>query len=267
MELNDFILSPAPCSLEIKNVFQKYTASSKTTKQKFTVAKVNRNTATNMLIGEMFQKEIEVLGFLDHPNIQVYFDCFYDSNNMYLFLEHEEKSFYSLYEGEGSMDDHSLFLIFKQIVDAVSYIHSLNIVHLDIEPESFFIINGSHLKLGNFYFSENIEKGQLIQKPYGTLNFAAPETKLKYPYDGKKADVYACGLMLISMIKKQLAISGNTQQDINECFVNDSVKIPNHIQGDIRELIDCMVEKDPLKRISIDDVYQSNWFKKNNTLT
>ena len=263
MELNDFKLSPVQCSLEIQNVFHKYVASSKITKQKFTVYKANRNTSTNMLIGEMFQKEIEILSLLDHPNIQAYFDCFYDDHNMYLFLENEEKSFYSLYEEEGSLDDHSLFLIFKQIIDAVSYIHSLDIVHLDIEPESFFFINKNHLKMGNFYFSEIVEKEKQIQKPYGSLNFAAPEIKLKYPYDGKKADVFACGIMLLSMIKKQLAIPGNSEQEINKSFNNGNIIIPSHIKGDIRELIDAMVQSDPLKRISINDVYESKWFKNN----
>ena len=261
MDLGDFTLTPISSNFEIQNVFTKYTATSKQTTQKFTVYKANRNLALNMLIGEKFRKEIELIGMLDHPHIQVYYDTFYDAQNIYLFLEYEEKSFYSLFKEEGTMDDHSIFLIYKQIIDVVSYLHSIDIAHLDIQPESFFLVHDTHLKIGSFFNAESPTDKEIV-KCYGTANFAAPETMYQTPYDPKKADVFACGILLLSMLKRELAIPGTTIPETKSNFLNNKIPIPSHFEPEIKALIQSMIEPDPNKRISIDQVYQSEWFKK-----
>ena len=263
MEFNDFTLSPIKNGANFIPGVSLEIAHNKRNKLKFTVTKTNLDISGNMESGDKLRRQIELIGFLDHPNIQVYYDCFYEKRFIYLFLEFEENSFYSIFEEPGSLDEHSIFKIYKQIIDAVAYVHSMNIAHLDIRPESFFISRDKVIKLGYFYNAEVLEGGKKITKGYGTLNFAAPETKIMDPsYDGKAADVWACGILLLSMLKKELAVPGTSKNEIEKNFVDGRIEIPKHIDKDIRELIESMIDPDPSKRITADKVYESTWFKK-----
>lgn len=85
----------------------------------------------------------------------------------------------------------------KNILQAVSYLHTKNIVHRDIKPENIVFNSEGILKIVDFGTSKiNILK--FMTKKHGTPYYVAPEV-----LDGRyneKCDVWSCGVMLYILL-------------------------------------------------------------------
>jgi len=65
--------------------------------------------------------------------------------------------------------------IFKQIIEALSYIHSKGIVHRDIKLDNILIDLQNNIKICDFGVSRQIKKGDVMHDQCGTPAYIAPE--------------------------------------------------------------------------------------------
>jgi serine/threonine protein kinase len=90
--------------------------------------------------------------------------------------------------------------LFKEILEAVNYLHSLKppIIHRDLKPTNIMITegkNGRFVKLADFGLSVIHEKDkQTHSKGSGTRNYIAPEVSNGRNYN-MKADIYSLGVV------------------------------------------------------------------------
>lgn len=66
-------------------------------------------------------------------------------------------------------------LIFRQIIEALEYIQSQNIVHRDIKLDNILIDLSNNIKLCDFGVSKQIRRGELMRDQCGTPAYIAPE--------------------------------------------------------------------------------------------
>ena len=87
---------------------------------------------------ERFQTEVKILQTLDHPNVIKLYEYFEDDTNVYLVTElcSGGELFDRILEAEFFTEEVAA-RIFKQILQALNYCHSMNIVHRDLKPENF----------------------------------------------------------------------------------------------------------------------------------
>ncbi|KAJ3231451.1 hypothetical protein HDU81_003758 [Chytriomyces hyalinus] len=86
--------------------------------------------------------------------------------------------------------------VFRQIMSAVAYLHSNNIVHRDLKDENIVIDDKYNAKLIDFG-SATIEENHMdTLRFHGTINFAPPEVLSGEQYIPKPADIWACGIIL-----------------------------------------------------------------------
>lgn len=100
------------------------------------------------------------------------------------------------------------------VMDALSYLHEKNVVHLDIKPSNIMVENGSNVRLmdlGIAFTSKLISSGNggLL----GTAGFAAPE---QYIQRGQKditfkntTDIYELGATLYNLLSQTKAFADN----------------------------------------------------------
>lgn len=101
---------------------------------------------------------------------------------------------------------------FAQLIDAVHHLHIRGICHLDIKTENMFLDAFGRVKLGDFGLSALIEDCPLIGCR-GSVGYAAPENIRSQAvhmatlsrgahggYDGQRADIWSCGVVLFVMI-------------------------------------------------------------------
>jgi PAS domain-containing serine/threonine kinase len=67
------------------------------------------------------------------------------------------------------------FLSVFQIVSAVEYLHSLQILHRDIKDENVIINERFHVKLIDFGSATFMSEGRLFSTFYGTVEYCSPE--------------------------------------------------------------------------------------------
>ena len=119
-----------------------------------------------------FLKEIEILIKADHPNIIRIYEYFIDEINYYLIMEYVSGG--ELLDTITNWKDFSekkATYIMKQILSAVSYLHSNKIIHRDLKPENMLVENKTKNKSGD-------EEINIKIIDFGTCNFIEKNSKL-----------------------------------------------------------------------------------------
>lgn len=95
---------------------------------------------------------------------------------------------------------------YAQLIDALAFLHSHGVCHLDVKPENMFIDRPGHMRLGDFGLSALAEDGP-VHGCRGSLSYAAPENLRSAGqgvqcagYDGLRADVWSSGVVLFVMM-------------------------------------------------------------------
>ena len=90
-------------------------------------------------------------------------------------------------------------LLFKQVLDGLSYLHTNGVAHLDMKLDNCFIDESMTVKVADFGFSEKFI-GQSLTRKCGSEGKMAPELLAGGEYDGQAVDVFASGVLLFEML-------------------------------------------------------------------
>ncbi|KAK1298513.1 CBL-interacting protein kinase 5 [Acorus calamus] len=92
---------------------------------------------------------------------------------------------------------------FQQLIGAVDFCHSRGIYHRDLKPENLLLNENGNLKVSDFglsAFTELQRHDGLLHTTCGTPAYVAPEIINKKGYDGAKADIWSCGVILFVLM-------------------------------------------------------------------
>jgi calcium-dependent protein kinase len=106
--------------------------------------------------------------------------------------------------------------VIRQILSAVSYLHSRKIAHRDIKPENimFETNDALNVKLLDFCSSRKMGENEAMQGVYGTAYYVAPEV-LKGSYD-LKCDIWSIGVILYMLLCGNPPFNGSSDVEIIE---------------------------------------------------
>ena len=167
--------------------------------------RLNKNNLENAI--NKITSQINLLKSInEHQNLLKYINSWYDnSQNVYIIIE-ELCSGGNINSNYKYIRKPKLKLIkkwIKEILTALDYLHSNNIIHHDIKCENIYLdrISGN-LKVGCMGSIEKLPSGvDHFEKYAGTPEFMAPEVNEgKYNF---KADIYSLGLSLIELLTVQ----------------------------------------------------------------
>ncbi|MCG7916374.1 MAG: serine/threonine protein kinase [Candidatus Thiodiazotropha taylori] len=143
----------------------------------------------------LFYQEAKVLASLRHPNIVQVRGFFLANNTGYLVMDHERgKNLVSyIKKRSGSLSTRFIMTVFPPILDALSLIHSRNLLHLDIKPSNIHLRTGGNPLLLDFgavheVRNEGTRTGRVV-----TTGFSPVEQYYQSGNVGPWSDVYAIG--------------------------------------------------------------------------
>nr|XP_002128230.1 calcium/calmodulin-dependent protein kinase type IV-like [Ciona intestinalis]XP_009858323.1 calcium/calmodulin-dependent protein kinase type IV-like [Ciona intestinalis] len=146
---------------------------------------------------KLVQTEIGILLTLSHPHIIKLFDIYESGTNVYLVLERVTGGeLFDRIVSRGWYSERDAAHALKQILQAVSYLHSKNIVHRDLKPENLLYADesdNSSLKVADFGLSR-IKDSDFMKTVCGTPGYVAPEILLGRPYT-EAVDIWAIGVI------------------------------------------------------------------------
>ncbi|KAI9232785.1 MAG: kinase-like domain-containing protein [Podila humilis] len=147
-------------------------------------------------------------------------------------------------------------MIFKQIVECVSYLNAKGICHRDIKDENIVIDNDFVVKLIDFGSAVIIPRpqGKLFDRFYGTINYASPEILKGEKYRAESAEVWSLGILLYTILYGEVPFNDPVQA-ISGPYIAPRVRSSN----ECLHLLNWMLAKTPDRRATIEDVAAHPW--------
>ncbi|CAN9416951.1 unnamed protein product [Alternaria alternata] len=214
------------------------------------------------------EREICIMKLLDHPNIVRLYDIWENRDELYLIMEFVEggELFSYIHEQHGLIEIHTVH-IFRQIIAALIYCHRINIHHRDLKPENILLDRDTMtVKLVDFGMAALQPIGKKLTTPCGSPHYAAPEVIKTTSYDGGKADVWSCGVILFVLLTgtPPFNYSGD-DRDLKHLFRDIAAAkyiMPDNISREAQDLIGRILIADPNRRISIDEIWDHPFLRK-----
>ncbi|MBI2340993.1 MAG: tetratricopeptide repeat protein [Deltaproteobacteria bacterium] len=214
-----------------------------------------------MIEFETFKGEFLTLKDLNHPSIAKVFDAGKLEENEHLFIATEFVDGKNLFEATEGATVQIIEELFVQALRALNYLHSKNVIHLDIKPQNVLVIGDgviSQLKLidfglANFYereFAKNRKEGKPII--VGTAAYTPPEIIEGKPRD-KRADLYSLGCAFYRAFSRKLPFSGEAEEVYVKHVTETPLPPSRHnpaIPAYLDQIIIKLLEKDPSSRYS-----------------
>ena len=235
---------------------------------------VNKNFLARTRTTQYFLREVEMFKNINHPNIVPFIDFVENSDTFGLVLELEPNG--ELFEEiikNKYFSENMARKYFQELIYAVAYLHSHDIVHRDIKAENILIGKNKELKLCDLGLARYIyEKGNFGNKKAifmslaGSLDYMAPEVITSNGYKGCACDIWSMGVFLFFMLCGYLpfTLKNQKEQEIKDNILNGKYnKNDNHLSKEAANLISHMLEVDPKKRYRIEDILYNDWFSIN----
>jgi serine/threonine protein kinase len=174
---------------------------------------------------DKLKEEFEIVKELRHDNIGQMFGIKMEgkytsksgrlkSSKAYAITEYLGKCelFQAVLQAKG-FDENLTRFFFKQIVSAIDYLHSRGVAHRDIKLDNIMLGERLTLKLIDFGFVTSTKSEKKSESIVGTIGYMAPELLCNLPYDAKKVDIFAMGVLLFTMYTGHPPFNSATRTD------------------------------------------------------
>jgi serine/threonine-protein kinase 11 len=244
-----------------------YLAIDMETQQKYAVKKINTKELARTTAGlSQLEREIRLMRAFHHPNILKLHEVLYSRNerSVYLVLDYADLGSLGDFVREGiPISVEGIRSIMKQIVGALSYIHSRGFVHQDVKPGNILLMKDGRALLADFGIGQSFQSSSLV---VGTPAFQAPEAladdeDVGYVSIGtpETEDVWALGITLYQLMFRQLPFTGENLYEIICNIRTLPLSIPEGTSPEIAELLRAMLVVDPKKRVAMSFLRRYPW--------
>jgi mitogen-activated protein kinase 1/3 len=163
-------------------------------------------------------REILIMKYCQHENIIPLLDVIIHLNknqslnkiaDVYLVMEKMDSDLQKIIASKQELSDEHYQFILYQILRALYFLHSANIIHRDFKPSNVLINEDCTVKLCDFGMSRGIKEENILLTEYVvTRYYRAPEVMLSSHHYTKKIDVWSVGCAFAELISKKFLFPG-----------------------------------------------------------
>lgn len=233
-----------------------------------------------------FQKEINLIKDLNHPNIIKIIGKEKTTNNIYIILE---------YANGGNLFDYlsntlkttsyplsevHVQKIIRQLICGLEYLHQKNIIHRDIKLENILINFNEHsnilekgrdpiivsidhtsldneftIKIADFGFARELQNGCVAQTMCGTPITMAPDIFANHQYNSR-VDLWSLGAITYELIVGRPPFYSTNSKQLFQEVTKGKYSFPHQLKSSIEAIsfINKLLQFNPDNRMSWDDI-------------
>ncbi|KAM7524876.1 hypothetical protein LguiA_014778 [Lonicera macranthoides] len=217
------------------------------------------------MIGQI-KREISTMKLIRHPNVIRMYEVMASKTKIYIVLEFVTGGeLFDKIASKGRLKEDEARRYFQQLVNAVDYCHSRGVFHRDLKPENLLLDATGVLKVSDFGLSalpQQVREDGLLHTTCGTPNYVAPEVINNKGYDGAKADLWSCGVILFVLMAGFLPFEESNLMALYKKIFKADFTCPPWFSTSAKKLIKRILDPNPITRITIAELIENDWFKK-----
>ncbi|KAI2651841.1 5'-AMP-activated protein kinase catalytic subunit alpha-2 [Labeo rohita] len=232
------------------------------TGHKVAVKILNRQKIRSLDVVGKIKREIQNLKLFRHPHIIKLYQVISTPTDFFMVMEYVSGGeLFDYICKHGRVEDTEARRLFQQIISAVDYCHRHMVVHRDLKPENVLLDGNMNAKIADFGLSNMMSDGEFLRTSCGSPNYAAPEVISGRLYAGPEVDIWSCGVILYALLCGTLPFDDEHVPTLFKKIRGGVFYIPEYLNRSVASLLMLMLQVDPLKRATIKDIREHEWFK------
>ncbi|XP_069018069.1 serine/threonine-protein kinase BRSK2 isoform X1 [Embiotoca jacksoni] len=228
--------------------------------QKVAIKIVNREKLSESVLMKV-EREIAILKLIEHPHVLKLHDVYENKKYLYLVLEHVSGGeLFDYLVKKGRLTPKEARKFFRQIMSALDFCHSHSICHRDLKPENLLLDEKNNIRIADFGMASLQVGDSLLETSCGSPHYACPEVIRGEKYDGRKADVWSCGVILFALLVGALPFDDDNLRNLLEKVKLGVFHMPHFIPPDCQNLLRGMIEVDASKRLTLEQIQKHTWY-------
>ena len=209
-------------------------------------------------------QEMRILCSIDHKNIVSYRGSFWDTEKKHLLIVMEflgggdlSDKIQKCKQIRSTMPESKIWSYFIQLLKGLKVLHDLGIIHRDIKSANCFLSEDLEvIKLGDMNVSK-VARNNFASTQVGTPLYLSPQIWAGKTYDSK-TDIWSLGVLLYEMCTLNFPFMGLNMAALKQAVLKGKFSpIPGYLNQEFSTLIAKMLQMDPSKRPSVDELLSS----------
>jgi len=233
------------------------------TGHKVAIKILNRQKIKNLDVVGKIRREIQNLKLFRHPHIIKLYQVISTPTDIFMIMEYVSGGeLFDYIVKHGKLKENEARRFFQQIISGVDYCHRHMVVHRDLKPENLLLDSNLHVKIADFGLSNMMMDGEFLRTSCGSPNYAAPEVISGKLYAGPEVDIWSSGVILYALLCGTLPFDDEHVPTLFRKIKSGVFPIPDYLNKSVVNLLCHMLQVDPIKRATIEDVKKHEWFQK-----
>jgi len=193
-------------------------------------------------ISERFNREARAAGMLSHPNIVTVYDVGEEGDGFYIAMEYLEGATLTEVTSEGPLSIPRATDIITQVLSALSYAHSHDVVHRDIKPDNVFLLPDGRVKVVDFGIARITSTSTMTQvgQVMGTPGYMSPE-QVKGEAVGPPSDIFSVGVLFYELLTGTAAFHSTSATSIMYKIVHEEPRPPHLLNPGVPSNLEAVI--------------------------
>ena len=211
------------------------------------------------------EREIRIMKNMYHNNIVQLYQVIENQKELFIVMEYiSGKELFDYIIHKKHLDDLESCKFYQQIISGIEYLGQTKVAHRDLKPENLLLDSKKNIKIVDFGLSNTYFQDELLTTACGSPCYAAPEMLSGEKYNGVNIDIWSSGIVLYAMLCGYLPFEDNNNPKLYKKIIKGEFETPDFLSPYAIDLLHRILNVDPEKRYTIEQIKEHPWFNQIN---